>query len=241
MKFYSSIAPFYEAIFPLSMAQSNFVNRLFKQKYNAHLLDVGCGVGTLIQELDKDFENIYGFDIDAEMVAMAQSRKFIHDPKIVVANMLDISRIYTHEMLDGVICFGNTLVHLNNFDQVNVFIKGAFEVLNKGGKFVLQIINYDRIIKNMVTNLPTIDNRKINFIRDYEYLPNQNRIKFKTKLLIKENAQLIENEQLLIPIQSQEIIASMAKSGISTIETYGSFNFDRFTDDSYPLIIVATK
>ena len=54
-------------------------------------------------------------------------------------------------------CFGNTLVHLQSIELMGKMLKGVFAVLKPGGHFLLQILNYDFILDEQVSELPLID------------------------------------------------------------------------------------
>lgn len=241
MKFYSSIAPFYEDIFPLNLAQVKFINEALNNSTSVNILDVGCGVGTLIKELSKEHSKLYGIDLDAEMIALAKQRSYKGTPQIKVGNMLQLNKQFTSNQFDAIVCFGNTLVHLPELSDVNEFINQAFSCLKKGGKLLLQIINYDRILDQQIDSLPTIDKDKVNFIRNYEFLKDVDKINFVTKLTIKENNQVVENEQLLIPIKKDKLLTMLKAIGFTCIATFGGFNRSPLKKDSVPLVIEALK
>jgi len=241
MKFYSSIAPFYNNIFPLNLSQVKFINDSFHDTDDLDILDVGCGVGTLIQELDKTYTNITGIDLDSEMIEIAKKRAYLNNPKVKIGNMLELTNQFNSQEFSIITCFGNTLVHLPFESDIHTFISQSFQLLKAGGKLLLQIINYDRIIENKVDSLPTIDNEKVNFIRAYEYLKDINKINFKTKLTIKENNQVIDNAQLLIPIRSSELVTILKEVGFKQVNVFGGFNRSLLTKESLPLVVKASK
>lgn len=241
MKFYSSIAPFYEDIFPLNLAQVKFINEALNNSTSVKILDVGCGVGTLINELDKTYKSLYGIDLDAEMIDLAKQRTYANNPAIQAGNMLEIDKSFHKKQFDAIICFGNTLVHLPEESDIKTFIKQAYNCLQEGGKLLLQIINYDRILEKGINELPTINNEVVTFIRKYDYLKTEHKINFKTKLIIKENAQNIDNEQLLVPIKSAELVSLLKEVGFEKVNSFGGFNRSRLTIDSIPLVIEAIR
>ncbi len=242
MTFYKSIAPFYEKIFPLNQKQIEFIESSMDRKSSSNrILDVGCGVGSLVKVLDKKFNNVYGVDLDEEMITFAQKESYLNNPVIQAGNMLKLSDLFEDKKFDTIICFGNTLVHLPGNNEIKEFIRQAYNMLVPGGKLLLQIINYNRILDQKVDYLPTIDNSHINFIRDYDYLPKTNQINFKTNLTIKETNQIIKNEQLLNPIRPNDLVELIKNAGFNTVSVFGAFNRSLFTKDSVPFIIEATK
>lgn len=120
-----------------------------------------------------------------------------------------------------------------------------YDSLENKGSIIIQIINYDRILRYNIKSLPTIDRKDkgIKFIREYKYPKEQTLIDFQTELLILKDGVLekYENRVPLLPIKSKEIIDIIKEVGFSKIHVYGSFLMEKFTQDSYALVIKAFK
>jgi len=243
MSFYTSIATYYDFIFPPNMEQITFVTGAFKHPFNKlKILDVGCGTGNLTFELAKYFGSILGLEIDEKMLEIARQKALLKNKPIefIKHNMLNLSSI-KFDSFDGIVCFGNTLVHLDGLNEVEVFLKEAYIKLNKNGKLLLQIINYDRILNENIKSLPTIENDEIKFIRNYDYLKHIDRINFKTVLTIKKTGTTIHNEQKLLPITEIDLVKILYKVGFELLNSYGSFKKDTLNINSIQLIIEAIK
>ena len=238
MTFYESIADYYKHVFPLNIAQVQFIKTSFDNTSNLSVLDIGCGIGSLSFELAGLFKKVTAIDLDSAMLekAIEKNDKGIHFQKL---NMLDIEEKYGANSFDAVVCFGNTLVHLDGFGQVLDFFRQARDVLKPNGKLLFQIINYDRIIDQKVTSLPTIENDEIQFVRNYEYDPIKNKIGFETQLLIKSNGDIISNLIYLYPLRSIEIKELLIAAGFTKCQFYGNFKKDQFTRESIPLLVTA--
>ena len=238
MSFYKSIAEHYEEIFPLNLAQPEFVQVAFKGSGKLSLLDVGCGTGSLSIELDKIFKDVTAIDLDKAMLKKARAK----DPgkiKWKVMDMLKIEIAFGQNSFDALVCFGNTLVHLSESDQILDFFKQAKAVLKNNGKFLFQIINYDRIIDRYIDGLPTLENKFVRFVRKYDYDSLTNSLDFRTKMLIKETGKEIDNIIKLYPIRKSEIDELLERAGYSSWQYFGNFNRDTLTGYSQPLICEA--
>jgi len=240
MKFYQSIADYYEQVFPLNKMQIDFVNRAFKETKNLLLLDIGCGTGSLSIELSKIFNEVIAIDLDTSMIEMALEKEH---PKVDfrVMNMLDIEQGFGQQSYDCVICFGNTLVHLESLKSILDFFFQTKKILKENGKLLFQIINYDNIIDNGINGLPTIENDTIKFIRNYTYHPAKNMIDFETILTIKKSKQQIKNTIQLYPLRKAEIEELLKQAGFSDWKFYGNFKRDTLTENSIPLVVEVVK
>ncbi|MGE4289305.1 MAG: class I SAM-dependent methyltransferase [Salinivirgaceae bacterium] len=241
MNFYTSIADAYEAIFPLNPEQVDFVTTATQASGNLDVFDVGCGTGQLAQALAERGHRVTGIDLNPEMIARAVARNTYNSVSYYVQNMLELDVRFKPQSFDAVLCFGNTLVHLPDEAAVGEFCSQAFKVLKPGGRLLIQIINYDRILNRHIKGLPTIENDKIEFVREYHYLEAQNRIDFRTRLTLKASGKVIENSQLLLPLRKQELMEQIGQAGFVNPKAYGGFKQQEWSEDTQPLVIDAQK
>jgi len=240
--FYTSIAPFYQHIFPFNPAQIEFLKHVLP--YNgARVLDVGCAIGDLAFALTHFGFPTWAFDFDGQMVQIAKQTKS-EEAMFPVFEQMDMRQIderFPEAYFDTVICFGNTLVHLLNDDDIRKFIQSAFKVLSPEGKLAIQILNYQYILENQIKSLPLIDNEYIRFERNYEFAPDSELIDFKTKLTVKTTGQEIINSTKLYAIRQSKFQEILEEAGFINIEFFGSFNREPLTANSLPLVLTCQK
>ncbi|MCL7765418.1 class I SAM-dependent methyltransferase [Polaribacter sp. Z014] len=240
MSFYQQIAPYYHHIFKINEAQINFITSKIPEN-NAKILDVGCGIGTLSFELIKYYKSVLGVDMDAEMIQTALKNKKSNSDTIQFEqlSMLELDTSIDKNSINGIICFGNTLVHLNSIIEINDFLEQAKTALTFDGKLLLQIVNYDRIIAKNIKELPRIENDEIIFERSYRYRKPQNKIDFNTRLTVKTTQQIIENSIELLPLLKKDMALLLEKAGFKHSNFYGNFNKDPHSVESPALVVEA--
>jgi len=240
MSFYQQIASYYHHIFKINASQVDFI-KLKIPESDCEVLDIGCGIGTLSFELTNYYKHVLGIDMDAEMIRAASKKKedeskFIQFQQI---SMLELDSFIDNNSVDGIICFGNTLVHLNSLDEITEFLQQSKAALKSNGKLLLQIVNYDKIIKKNIKQLPLIDNDEIIFERNYYYRKSKNKIDFNTRLTVKSTHQIIENSIELLPLLKKELALLLNKAGFDNCNYYGNFNQESYSINSPALIIEA--
>ncbi|MBW8333662.1 MAG: class I SAM-dependent methyltransferase [Prolixibacteraceae bacterium] len=240
--FYTSIATYYQQIFPFNPGQINFLRQVLP--YNgAKVLDVGCATGELSFALTRFGFPMWAFDFDAEMVEIAQNTKE-EDTMFPVFEQLDMRLIgehYPESFFNTVICFGNTLVHLLNNDDILKFAEGACKLLAPEGKLTIQILNYQYILDDQLKSLPLIDNEHISFERNYAFDEGSDLIDFNTKLTVKSTGQEIVNSVKLYAIRQNKLQELLEEAGFGNFEYFGSFNGEPLTKTSLPLIVTCQK
>ncbi len=242
MSFYKSIAPYYDYIFPPSPLQVEFIEKICGNLKDRRILEVGGGTGNLAMLLWERGAQTVGIDLDEEMIAYARKKAGRRENiNFFGMDMLQISEKWKTNTFDVVVSYGNTIVHLDNLSQVRSFFAMAKEVIKPGGHLIVQIINYDRILDQRITELPTIENEEIKFQRFYDFYKSKEKIDFRTHLKVKKSGEEIQNVVSLYPVRKRQIYALLAECGYEDIRFYGSFSGQSFSEDSIPLIFSALK
>lgn len=242
MKFYKSISSYYDDIFPYNSIQKDFIlSAGGSENKNKSVLDIGCGTGNLTLELSTCFKNVVGIDLNCEIINVAKSKAagYGNNINFRCLNMLEIKNYFRPAEFDLILSFGNTLVHLKNADEIGDLLIQIKEVIKPGGKLLLQIVNFDRILENSVKSLPLIENDRIRFERYYKYHKSSRTIDFKTVLNVKKENFVIKNCVQLYPLLKKEIENILINVGYHKIFYYGSFKKGKLTENSIPLIIEA--
>lgn len=241
-EFYSSISKYYAEIFPFQPVQLQFVKSRVGELAGKQLLDIGCATGELAIQLAQNGTFVTGIDLNEDLLSQAQAKIGFEDfqtanPKFQKGNMLELKTDFQPGQFDGVLCFGNTLVHLQTPELVQQMLNGVFAVLKPGGHFLLQILNYDYILNEPVSELPVIDTENIRFTRKYRFPESGSLISFQPELLIKSENKTIKNETPLLALQSRELTELLQNTGFSEIELFSNFKQEPFGGKHLPLVV----
>ena len=237
--FYESIAKVYDYIFPKNRKQLEFVESIKKISIEEKILDIGCATGNLTELLGEKTGNVVGIDLDKELLKEAKDKH--PNLNFENMNMLEVNEKFEENSFDRVVSFGNTLVHLDSREEVEEFFQKVYKTLKFNGFFIVQIINYNRIIEKNIKNLPTIDNEKVKFVRDYEYDKSIGKVDFITELTIKEANLNIKNNIKLLALTKIEIQKFLGEIGFRNIEFYGDFEGRELSDNSEAVIFVSRE
>jgi len=236
MDFYSRISDYYNDIFPLNNAQVTFVmSYLYEDVKSQNLLDIGCGTGLLSIGLSDYFDSISAIDTNEKMLEIARQSAGSKSINFDRISMLDIDTRFEEMSFDTALCFGNTIVHLQNMEEIEQFFKKVRFVLKKGGMFLFQLINYNFVLDSNLKGLPTIENEKIKFERNYSVDEN-GMIDFSTTLTIKETGEKLNNSVKLFPARRNQITNILHSAGFKHVKSYSSFAKHEYNPNSLPLV-----
>jgi len=259
-KFYSSISKYYSEIFPYNPMQLQFVKNRVGEMKRKQVLDIGCANGELAFQLTNEGAKVIGIDLNEDLLQQAKRcsrfrsatsykresepdnyRIASPNPKFQLGNMLDLETDFQPGQFDVVLCFGNTLVHLQTIELIQQMLKGVFTILKTGGKFLLQILNYDYILGKNITELPLIETDNIRFIRKYLIEQNNPLISFQTRLDLKQEKRIVSNETSLFALKSADLVSLLESSGFYAIELYSNFKQETFGGKHLPLVVSCKK
>lgn len=240
MNFYEEISEYYDYIFPIGNEPIDFITGTCG-KPPCSILDVACGTGGYSLELSKLGYNLTASDIDAKMVELTKTKAKQYGLKIevILSDMLALSG-KLHQKYEILFCIGNSLVHLDNIEELKQFLINAKNSLTPHGKAIFQIINYDRVLEKSVSSLPTIRNNEIGltFERNYKQDSHTKKILFNTILTVNEKR--IENTISLFPLMSSDFEKLLNEAGFNNTEFFGDFNGGKYLNsESYMLVVKA--
>ena len=243
MNFYQELSEVYDIVFPENQETINFLNKDLSP--NAYILDIACGTGGCALALGNIGHRVVGIDLDKSMLEIAKAKSKSPNVNFKECDMTKIGEQFYGEKFDLVYCIGNSIVHLQDKQKIQNLINEIYNKLTSQGTCIIQIINYDRIIDENITSLPTISREEqgVKFIRNYEYKREMDLVYFNTELIVEENGEdkHYENSVPLITLRSDELASMLKEAGFSNVDLFADFMFNTYTKGAYATIARAIK
>jgi SAM-dependent methyltransferase len=241
---YDNLLEYYDELFPVDDKKIDFISReLYRYWTNKGLpkvLDVGCATGSIDFALIKRNFLVTGIDNNVSMIQSACRRN--PEPKtkarFFCMDMLEAAKILAPASFNGVLCLGNTLVHLPGSEEIARFLRGARRLMESDGVLIVQVVNYDKILADGITQLPSIQTLRCTFARTYSLLPDGH-IKFNGTVYSSNNVAVFRDEVELYPLRSKELRSLLDEEGYRDIEFFNDFDGQPFDGSSFGLVVVA--
>lgn len=239
---YKELSQYYDDIFPAGEVQLNFFRQTFTDLGVNRVLDLACGSGNYALEFARWGLNVVALDYEQEMIKLGREKARQAGLAIDfrTGDMRDLEDI--SGKFDAVICIGNSLVHLLSDQDITTALTQIKERLYHGGTCILQTVNYDRILKGHVTQLPDIVNNRagIVFTRQYDFR-SDGLIDFKTSLIkngSNGSQQSLGHGQVpLRPLTKDELAKFLHQAGFVDTQFYGNFKFKPHGWDSHATVV----
>jgi SAM-dependent methyltransferase len=237
--FYENISRYYDEIFAVDPQEIAFWRRVLNDAVPAlpGLLDIGCGTGSKTEQLASAASQIVALDNDRTMIAAARRD---HGSTKIEYRLMDMEDLGQEQapafpaLFDAALCLGNTLVHLTSPGKIRDFLTRLNGLLKPGGILGLQILNYERILRLRVTNLPVLETARVRFSRfyDFEESDKQMLVRFRTELLVKGHDDIVKGNGdraifggsiLLYPLRRAELAEILKDAGYQILAFYGGY------------------
>ncbi|WP_366922741.1 class I SAM-dependent methyltransferase [Metallumcola ferriviriculae] len=237
MEFYDQLSVYYDYIFPAADQTVKFLADNFGEPPQ-RLLDVACGSGNYTLAMARQGNNVTGVDLSERMVDLAREKAVeIEDVAFLPGDMRHLSDIGGH--YQGVFCLGNSFVHLLNDQDMKQALKSIRERLGKAGVLIMQTVNYDRILKFHVTQLPPVKNDKVQLVfKRYYDFREDGLLDFRTVLEIPEGN--FNNTVVLRPLLVGKMRNLLSACGFHLEAVCGGFD-GRPHDAESPATVVVAK
>jgi ubiquinone/menaquinone biosynthesis C-methylase UbiE len=242
MDCYDQIADTYDEMTNLK-SRVESINKFvtcIKNRYNlTSVIDVACGTGGHVIAMSRLCIQAVGVDISEGMLdkAIAAAKEAGVKARWVNCPMQQLSQ-HVNDKFDIVLCLGNSLPHILSQEDLDETMSGFAEVLRRGGILLIQLLNYDRILKDKNRIVAITRKGNTEYIRFYDFLPK----------LIQFNLLKIEwqGEQSkhtvvstpLFPYTMDVLEEALQKHQFSNINTYSDLSFNSFDKDNSPNLVI---
>ena len=234
--FYDKMVDFDSALQKRKIFLSNFIDDKTKS-----VADVGCGTGVDSISLAHLGLDVNSFDPSAEMINTAKENSLRSNTKIDFYNYAASAITKTfYNKFELVVSLGNTLANIPS-GKIEKSVATLFKLLKNDGRVLIQILNYEKILKEKerIVNITKKDDEY--FIRFYD---------FGTKDLmfniLKFNADQTSRKEListkLYPYTAKDLKKVFKEAGFKKIELFGGLDKKTFNaKTSNDLVLFAYK
>lgn len=230
---YDDITSIYQQIFPLNQAFLQFIPAYLK-KIPSKILDLGCGPGEYVDEFSRQGHQATGIDSSEQMIVWAKQH---HQGSFFHLSFTEINKLKGH--FGCMYCIGNSLSYLP-YESTPGFLKDIFNLLNPGGSFIIQLVNWDnyRLSGSMEFPIQHLTDGR-SFHRSYEAHPGST-VLFKTEIQ-KDEQTLQAWADHLYPRYADSFPGEIAESGLTVSGVYGDFKLNPFEATHSPALVITAR
>lgn len=130
-----------------------FLEQVLATSPSRRLLDLGCGTGEHSRFLASRGFEVVGVDSSPSMLAKAMEPPLPSGVTFVEGDITEVGSLVGGEF-GAAICLGNTLPHVRDSQAMDNLMAGLGRRLQRSAPFIVQILNYDKILRIRQRFLP---------------------------------------------------------------------------------------
>lgn len=243
INFYNELAEDYDSMisFGNSVENKKKLLKSFIHPETKYAADIGCGTGADSISLALNGLKVTAFDPSTEMLRQAEINASNFNVKIDFQNFSaeTISKKYNNTF-DLIVSLGNTFANIPKESFIDS-LKKCSEIIKSKGKLLIQILNYEKILKEKKRIISLKKGEGKYFIRFNDFLDENlvfNLLKFDEQN--PSDYKLISTK--VYPYVAEDFISELGKIGLTTIELFSNLAQSKYIKtNSDNLIILAIK
>lgn len=253
--FYDALAPMFDVMTDWEArlaTEGPFLRAVLEEVQARRVLDAACGSGGHALAVAEWGYEVTGADASPVMVQMAQEKARAAGLTVpfAAAGLAELAEIPGLGMFDVVLCLGNSLPHLLSQAELIAALRAVAAVLEPGGLFVTQNLNYDlrwqRQPRWFAAQGGTLNGQEVLVWRFADYDVTAGRIAFHVALFRKAEAgwQVQVHTTPQRPLFQANLLAALVEAGFGEVRTYAGMTSSPGPFDpasSGDLVVVARK
>lgn len=223
--------------------------RVLERAPSRRVLDLGCGSGDHTRFLKALGFDVTGVDLSVSQLETARAAdpggRYLQAGLTELAGNLEAGQ-------GAAYCVGNTLPHLTEAQDVHAFFAGLAACLVPGAPFLLQLLNYDRILERGERTFPVVlrpgetEGEDTVFLRLMTH-HGEGRLTFTpANLRYRPGAEpclevVAAHEVSLRGWRRAEVEGLLDAAGFAVRESLGTMTGETWSDTSSDLVVVAQR
>jgi len=197
--------------------QAYFEKKLIFPKINKVAIDLGAGHGLHAISLAHLGFEVKAVDFNQQLLNSLSKRKESLPIEVIESDLLTFSQKSIEAEL--IICMGDTIAHLNDFDDLKALIKNCYQNLTAGGKLIFSYRNYSQELKDTQRFIPVKSDEQMILVCVLDF--EENRVRVTDLLYQKIGNQWVQklSSYHKLRIDPQMITDFLKNQGFSHVET----------------------
>lgn len=217
----------------------DFIIRALALPEGAKVLDLCCGQGRHSLELARRGFQVVGVDLSEALLYAARQRAEREGLTITLLQS-DMREIDFTDEFDAVINMFTSFGYLENEAEDEKVLRKVTQALKQGGKFLLDVMNRDWLIRNFQPMGWRADNEGWFVLeeRTFDHLSGRMETRW---IFVARDGVRYERLSSIRLYTASELRAMLERAGLQVTNLFGDYDGSPYTWDSQRLIIVATR
>ncbi len=193
---------------------------LLKPSKDAHILDLCCGFGRHLHELNaRGYQYLTGIDYSKVLLNIAREKDKHDKIKWIEGDIRDTRKL-TKRQFDYITCFGNSFGYFDSLDEDVYLLKNLKKSLKDDGKIILDICDGDWLLENLISNQwNLVDENKV-ACYERKISEENDRVTVKEILIDIDNFKIKVNNYAIRVFNKAKLKELIKKAGFDCFKIY---------------------
>jgi len=231
---------------PDAMQMIRFIQRETLTWQGLRVLDTACGAGELAIALQSRGAFVTAVDMDNALIerarAVARQVGGMRQPNFMLGNLLGLPG--EDNAYQIILCLANASAFLPDEEAYLRFFQHCARLLVPGGRLIMQLLNYDRILDFHDYVFPDVVDKERGLTLQRHMMPNarqQWELHTHIQHISVDNFHIGSYVTLLHPITRHRLAQLLADNGFGVVDFYGDVDANIWKADSVGTVFVAVR
>ncbi len=204
-------------------------------------VDAACGTGLHAVALAQLGVRVIGADLSAAMLERARTNAAAAGVDIAWrrTSFADLDR-HVDRPVDALLCIGNSIPHVLTPEELGASLHSFKEVLTPGGICLIQLLNYDRVLRRRERIVGAHRQGDLEFVRFYDFLDRNVRFNMLRLRWDGDRAEPELQTTTLHPYTRAELQTALETAGFADVQAGTGLDIDPFdVETANDLVLVS--
>ena len=208
----------------------------------ARVLDTACGTGNITIQMSKSGYNLWGLDISADMLTVAENKARAAKQKITFLNQ-DMTKMNLKEKFDAVLCMCDGVNYINDEEALKNYFKLVYERLEDIGIFIFDISSYYKIKYIIGNNTFYEEKNNKHYIWNNNFDEKSETVEMDLIFFIPEEGLYRKFSEYHVQkaYRSEYLVKLLKSTGFEEVSCFDGFSFDKPEEKSERIFFAAIK
>jgi len=231
---------------PGSSGMFDFLDKEVNSWQGLQILDTACGNGLLAQEMVAKGANVTAMECEPTVLAQAMElsrrERQKRNPYFIQGGLDDLPG--EPASFQMILCLSNATAALADSQGYTSFFHRVAELLTPKGRLVLQLFNYDRILRYDDYELEDITLPEEGILIKRSFQPQEDGfldLVSRIRILRKDAFEMSTHTSRVWPISSDDLKSSLQEAGFVKITFYSDVAGHSWQADSFSSLLIAVR
>ena len=206
------------------------------------ILDTACGTGNITIPMSILGYEMWGLDLSASMLSLAENKARALKQKIRFLNQ-DMTRMDLRETFQAILCMCDGVNYITEEEKLKSYFDAVYKNLQQEGIFIFDISSYDKLLNTLGNNTFHEEKNNKHYIWNNNFDADSDTIEMDLIFFIPQGElyRKFEEQHVQKAYKWEYLSELLSIAGFEQIRVFRDFVFDKPDENSERIFLAAIK